>query len=183
MGNWELTLCMGVDFVGVDLPGGNFPYFCSRVYTSVFPFSVFLALAPRFVYCVIVLVLHIQTFPRDRLSSHSSMRLRHKKLYTEFPLVALTRCACAWREMWNYAAMAQQAGTSQNSQPSWSKGLKHSGLYYEGIVDDCDQVLELHRRSTMSTFGTRTSYRAQSKSVSEEDTQDKNKDKVIVATL
>ena len=83
--------------------------------------------------------------------------------------------------------MAQQAGTqatSQNSQPSWSKGLKRSGLYYEGIVDDCDQVLELHRRSTMSTFRTRTSYRAQSKSVNEEDTQDKeNKDKVIVATL
>ena len=86
--------------------------------------------------------------------------------------------------------MAQQASTqatSQNSQPSWSKGLKRSGLYYEGIVDDCDQVLELHRRSTMSIFGTRTSYRAQSKSVSEEDTQDKedkeNKDKVIVATL
>ena len=54
-------------------------------------------------------------------------------------------------------------------------------------MDDCDQVLELHRRSTMSIFGTRTSYRAQSKSVSEKDTQDKedkeNKDKVIVATL
>ena len=123
----------------------------------------------------------------DRLSSHSSMRLRHTKLYTEFPLVALTHCACAWREMWNCTAMAQQAGTQatpQNSQPSWSKGLKRSGLYYEGMVNDCDQVLELHHRSTMSTFGTRTSYRAQSKSVSEEDTQDKeNKDKVIVATL
>ena len=85
--------------------------------------------------------------------------------------------------------MAQQASTqatSQNSQPSWSKGLKRSGLYYESIVDDCNQVLELHRRSTMSTFGTRTSYRAQSKSVSEEDTLDEdkeNKDKVILATL
>ena len=89
---------------------------------------------------------------RDRLSSHSSMRLRHTKLRTEFPLVAFTHYACAWREMWNCAAMAQQAGTQAatlNSQPSWSKGLKRSGLYYEGIVGDCHQVLELHRRSTI----------------------------------
>ena len=85
--------------------------------------------------------------------------------------------------------MAQQAGTqatTQNSQPSWSKGLKRSGLYYEGIVDDCHQVLELHRRSTMSTFGTRTSYRAQSKSFSEDskEVNKENKDsKVTVAIL
>ena len=107
----------------------------------------------------------------------------------EFPLVTFTHYACAWREMWNCAAMAQQAGTqatTQNSQPSWSKGLKRSGLYYEGIVDDCHQVLELHRRSTMSTFGTRTSYRAQSKSFGEDskEVNKENKDsKVTVAIL
>ena len=60
---------------------------------------------------------------------------------------ASTSKSCAWREMWNCAAMAQQAGTqaaTPNSQSSWSKGLKRSGLYYKGIVDDCHQVLELH---------------------------------------
>ena len=113
------------------------------------------------------------------------MRLCHTKLWTEFPLVAFMHYACVWRGMWNCAAMAQQAGTqatTQNSQPSWSKGLKHSGLYYEGIVDDCHQVLELHRRSTMSTFGTRTSYRAQSKSFGEDSKENKDS-KVTVAIL
>ena len=31
-------------------------------------------------------------------------------------------------------------GATPNSQPSWSKGLKRSGLYYEGIVDDCHRL-------------------------------------------
>ena len=41
----------------------------------------------------------------------------------------------------------------------WQKGLQQKGLYYEGIIDGSrlDSVLELHRRSTVSTFGTRRS--------------------------
>ena len=41
--------------------------------------------------------------------------------------------------------------------PSWAKGLKRSGMYYEGIVENLDDVLEAHRRITMTTYGTRTS--------------------------
>ena len=61
-------------------------------------------------------------------------------------------------------------------QNSWSKGLKRSGL------DDCHQVLEVHHRSTMSTFGTTTSYRAQSKTCGEESKENKDS-KVTVAIL
>ena len=41
----------------------------------------------------------------------------------------------------------------------WQEGLEQKGLYYEGIIDGTrlDSVLELHRRSTVSTFGTRRS--------------------------
>ena len=47
----------------------------------------------------------------------------------------------------------------------WSKGLSRSGLYYEGFVDegDLDRVLELHKRSTGTTYGTRTSSRLKGK--------------------
>ena len=43
----------------------------------------------------------------------------------------------------------------------WQEGLEQKGLYYEGIIDGTrlDSVLELHRRSTVSTFGTRRSSR------------------------
>ena len=43
----------------------------------------------------------------------------------------------------------------------WQKGLEQKGLYYEGIVNGNrqDSVLELYRRSTVSTFGTRRSSR------------------------
>ena len=43
----------------------------------------------------------------------------------------------------------------------WQEGLQQKGLYYEGIIDGSrlDRVLELHRRSTVSTFGTRRSSR------------------------
>lgn len=43
-------------------------------------------------------------------------------------------------------------------QPPWvSTGLKQVGVYYEGIVDDVDEVLERHSRHTVTTYGTRTS--------------------------
>ena len=43
----------------------------------------------------------------------------------------------------------------------WRAGLKRSGLYLEGIIEDSslNAVLEAHKRDTVSTFGTRTSSR------------------------
>ncbi len=45
--------------------------------------------------------------------------------------------------------------------PAWSTSLERKGLYFEGIVDAAvlDEVLELHKRDTVSTFGTRSSRR------------------------
>ena len=43
--------------------------------------------------------------------------------------------------------------------PVWAQGLKRSGFYYEGFVDDHEKVLELHRKYTTTTYGTRTSSR------------------------
>ena len=42
-----------------------------------------------------------------------------------------------------------------------TEGLQKCGNYYEGIVDEAkiDEVLEVYRRDTVSTFGTRSSYR------------------------
>ena len=44
----------------------------------------------------------------------------------------------------------------------WHKGLQQRGNYFEGVIDGnkLDETLELHRRSTVSTFGTRRSCRA-----------------------
>ena len=43
----------------------------------------------------------------------------------------------------------------------WMEGLQKYGNYYEGIVDEgkIDEVLETHRRDTVSIFGTRSSCR------------------------
>jgi len=40
----------------------------------------------------------------------------------------------------------------------WTEGLQKYGNYYKGIKK-IDQVLEVHRRDTVSTFGTRSSCR------------------------
>ena len=44
---------------------------------------------------------------------------------------------------------------------SWKEGLSHNGLYYSGIIDatKLNEVLEMHKRDTVSTFGTRSSRR------------------------
>jgi len=46
------------------------------------------------------------------------------------------------------------------AHPSWA-GLSVAGLYYDGVVDESrlQEVLELHKRDTVSTFGTRCSLR------------------------
>ena len=40
---------------------------------------------------------------------------------------------------------------------TWFEGLTKVGLYYEGFVDNLEDVLEGHRRCTMTSYGTRTS--------------------------
>ena len=47
-----------------------------------------------------------------------------------------------------------------SARPAWAVGLKRSGLYYEGFVDNLENTLEAHRRCTVSTYGTRTSKKA-----------------------
>ena len=58
----------------------------------------------------------------------------------------------------------------------WQKGLERKGLYYEGIIDGSrlDSVLELHRRSTVSTFGTRRSSRVSVATQTEKLTNNEN---------
>ena len=42
--------------------------------------------------------------------------------------------------------------------PEWANQLTSVGPhYYGGVVDDAEGLVELHSRSTMCTFGTRTS--------------------------
>ena len=43
------------------------------------------------------------------------------------------------------------------SNPTWAKGLKRSGLYFDGFVDDIESVLEQHRKDTVTFYGTRNS--------------------------
>jgi len=42
----------------------------------------------------------------------------------------------------------------------WSKGLQHRGVFFEGWVEDLDQVLESHRKATITSYGTRRSSKA-----------------------
>ena len=43
--------------------------------------------------------------------------------------------------------------------PDWATrfGLTRKGNYYEGFVDDASSVLEIHKRQTVTTWGTRRS--------------------------
>ena len=45
--------------------------------------------------------------------------------------------------------------------PKWTEGLTVAELYYDGIVDGdkLDEVIELHKRDTVSTYGTCSSRR------------------------
>ena len=47
------------------------------------------------------------------------------------------------------------------SAPRRADGLTAAGLYYDGVVDESklQDTLELHRRDTVRTFGTRSSHR------------------------
>jgi len=58
--------------------------------------------------------------------------------------------------------------------PVWAEGLTRYGLYYAGIVDESqlDKILEVHKRGTVSTFGTRSSRRVTKKTTKEEPSKD-----------
>lgn len=58
----------------------------------------------------------------------------------------------------------------------WAAGLTVAGLYYDGVIDGdkLDEVIELHKRDTVSTFGTRSSRRV-SESKKKQVVHDENK--------
>ena len=60
--------------------------------------------------------------------------------------------------------LRRRYGASTCLSPTWASGLSASGLYYQGILDrnQLEEVLELHKRDTVSTFGTRSSFRVTS---------------------
>ena len=60
-----------------------------------------------------------------------------------------------------------------NEKPSWAKQLKRRGLYYEGLVDgdDIEPLLKAHRRSTVTSYGTRTGSRLITKPTTSENAQ------------
>ena len=49
------------------------------------------------------------------------------------------------------------SSSTMTSDLPWAKGLKKSGLYYDGFVDDVEAVLEKHRKETVTFYGTRNS--------------------------
>ena len=49
---------------------------------------------------------------------------------------------------------------NEMDSPSWAVGLCRSGTYYEGWVDDIDELLQLHSQETVTCYGTRRSAKA-----------------------
>lgn len=68
-----------------------------------------------------------------------------------------------------FPAMAfQHHKQDSDSCHDWAITLKPVGLnYFGGIVDDASYLLELHSRSTMCTFGTRTSTNCKNRQLAE----------------
>ena len=42
-------------------------------------------------------------------------------------------------------------------RPEWAATLKHVGVYYEGLVDDAESIVEHCKLESVTTFGVRTS--------------------------
>ena len=64
------------------------------------------------------------------------------------------RARYSWFQPWTTFSLERAMSFES---PKWTEGLSVAGLYYDGIVDEgkLDEVLELHKRDTVSTFGTR----------------------------
>ena len=66
-----------------------------------------------------------------------------------------------------FAGLAHFVGVTNGASgmacvvPTWALGLRAGNLYFEGIIngDLLESTLELHKRDTVSTFGTRSSRR------------------------
>ena len=58
--------------------------------------------------------------------------------------------------------------------PVWAEGLTRYGLYSAGIVDESqlDEIREIHKRDTVSTFGTCSSRRVTKKTTKQEPSKD-----------
>ena len=48
--------------------------------------------------------------------------------------------------------------TEDMESQQWTDGLNPSGLYYEGYMDDLQQMLTKHSSATVSTYGVRQSH-------------------------
>ena len=48
----------------------------------------------------------------------------------------------------------------------WSKGLQSNGTYYEGWVDNLDELLSSHAKATVTCYGTRRSSKSSGIAVS-----------------
>ena len=63
-------------------------------------------------------------------------------------------------------------------KPSWAEHLQPIGVYYEGIVDDANAVVERLTTETASTFGTRRSRKLQPSQVGKDNTAMNHRDEV-----
>ena len=83
------------------------------------------------------------------------------------------RARYSWFQPWTTFSLERAMSFES---PKWTEGLSVAGLYYDGIVDEgkLDEVLELHKRDTVSTFGTRSSRRV-SQSKKKQAFHDENK--------
>ena len=62
------------------------------------------------------------------------------------------------------------ATCTSSATPNWTTSLDARGLYYEGLVEDIDTLLEKHKLGTVTTYGTRRSRRpAQSTTITSPD--------------
>ena len=68
---------------------------------------------------------------------------------------------------------------SDGVQPAWALGLKRSGLYYEGFIDNLEDTLEAHRRCTVTTYGTRTSKKSPASTVVPSSNTDQENDRYV----
>ena len=57
--------------------------------------------------------------------------------------------------------MATSSATvaAPSATANWTANLDARGLYYEGLVEDIDTLLEMHKLCTVTTYGTRRSRR------------------------
>ena len=71
------------------------------------------------------------------------------------------------------STMTSCTSLSSSLSPKWALDLSptSSGLYCEEVVGDLEYTLQIHKQATVSTFGTRTSYRRKSTSYDKENNQ------------